>query len=114
VLAGELRFHVIRQGITVDDIPGKLNVVVGKFADLGIVHTEDLSFFVCTYTKARDEVHDKENQAGAAKRVSGAGNGIRELVGKLDPVLVEPAALNNGESIEVGYIVARVLSVPEY
>ncbi len=72
MLAGKLRFHLIRQGIAVDDISCKLNVVVCELSNLGVVHTKDLGFLVCAYAEAGNEVHDKEDQACTAEGVGGA------------------------------------------
>lgn len=107
----ELRLRLIHQRIAIDHITRQFNIVVCELADLSIVHAEDFSFFAGAETQAGDEVHDEEDDAGAAEGVGEARDGVGELVGELDPVAVEPAALDDGEAVEVRYVVARVLLV---
>ena len=48
------------------------DVVVGEFAHLGIVDTNNLGFFVATKTEERNVVHDPQN------------NGLRKSMGRSD------------------------------
>ena len=89
----------------VQDLTGQLNVIVCELADLSIVDTEDLSFFAGTEREAWDQVHDEENDTGSAERVDASGDGVRQLVAELDPVVIEPSSRDFGETIEMRYVV---------
>jgi hypothetical protein len=103
VAAGVLALGV---GGVVQDFAGQFNVVVCELADLGIVDTQDLGFFGGAEGEAGDQVHDEEDEAGSAEGVGTSGDGVSELVAELDPVMVEPAAWNLGEAIEMCYVVS--------
>lgn len=77
-----------------------------KFADFHIVDADDFCFFRGAQAQAGDEIHQEENNAGAEEGVGEAGDAVGELVGELDPVAIKPAALDGGEAVEVGYVVA--------
>lgn len=89
-------------------------VIIGKFAELGIIHTDNFVLWGCAEGETGDEVHDKEDEAGAEEGVGETGNTICELVGKLDPVVVEPAAVNDGEAIEMCYVITLEMLVINY
>ena len=55
--------------------------------------------------KTWDEVEQEEDDAGAAERVDEAGGGAGRLVAELDPVTVEPAALDLGDAVETSNVV---------
>lgn len=93
-------------GHVVQDFTSKLNVVVSKLTDLGVVDTEDFSFFRSAEGKTRNEVHDEKDDACSSERINTTGDGISKLVTKLDPVLVEPSTWNLGETIKMGYVVS--------
>ena len=84
----------------------QLNVIVRKLANLGIVDTQDLSLLGSSEGKTRDQVHDEEDDAGSPERVDTAGDGIGELVSELDPVAVEPSSRDDGETIQVCYVIS--------
>jgi len=83
----------------VQHLSRQLNVVVGELADLRIVNAEDFGFLGCAQREPGDEVHDEEDETGAAEGVYHSADGIRELVAELDPVVVEPSAGDLGEAI---------------
>ena len=45
-------------------------------------------------------MHDPEDDGGDDEGVGKAGDGVSELVGKLDVVVVEPSSRNLGEAVE--------------
>lgn len=47
-------------------------------------------------------MHDPEDEGGDSERVAEASDGVGELVGELDEVLVEPASRDFSEAIEAG------------
>ena len=89
----------------VQDLTGQLNVIVCELADLSIVDTEDLSLFAGTEREAWDQVHDEQDDTGSTERVDASGDGIRQLVAELDPVVVEPSSWDFGEAIKMRYVV---------
>lgn len=89
----------------VQHLARQLYVVVRELANLRIVDTEDLGLLGSAQREAGDQVHDEEDQAGAAERVDTAADGIRELVAELDPVAVEPATGDDAEAVEMCYVV---------
>ena len=86
-------------------LPSQLNVIISELSDLSIVDAEDLGFLRGAQGEAGDQVHDEEDDAGAEEGVGCARDGIGDLVAELNPVLVEPAAVDLGEAIEVRYVV---------
>lgn len=87
-IARELAIALVHQGVAVDDIPRQFDVIVGELANLGIIHAKNFSFFGGAQAQAGDEVHDEEDEAGAAEGVGEAGDGVRKLEGELDPVAI--------------------------
>ena len=59
------RVFAIVVGHVVEDLAGKLNVIVCELANLCVVDAEDLCFFGGAEGEAWDEVHDEEDEAGA-------------------------------------------------
>lgn len=51
-----------------------------KLSKLGIVDTEDFGLFGSAKAQARDQVHNKEDNAGSSERVRKTRNGIGNLV----------------------------------
>lgn len=98
VLALSIR-HIVQH------LTRQLNVIVSELADLRIVDTQDLSFLRGAERETGNQVHDEEDEAGAAERVDAAGDGVGELVAELYPVVVEPAAGDLGKAVEVRYVV---------
>jgi hypothetical protein len=90
----------------VEDLARELDVVVGKLANLGVVDAEDFGLLCDAETKAGDHVHQKEDQASADEGVGAAGERVGQLVGELDPVVVDPAALNDGSVVEMGDVIS--------
>lgn len=78
------------------------NIVVGKLSHLGIIDTDNLCLFSGAQTKAGDKVHDPEDEGGHDERVAETGAAVCELVAELDPVVVDPATVDDGEAVESG------------
>ena len=112
-LGAVLRIPIIRhQRITVNNVSRQLNIIIRELSNLSVVHAQHFGLFRCPQFETGDQVHDEEDEAGAAEGVGEAREGVGELVGELDPVSVEPAAVDDGEAVEVGYVVAvGVMSV---
>ena len=96
------------------------DVVVGEFAHLGIVDTNNLGFFVATKTEERNVVHDPQNNGlrkehGTIRRfntrgrvtpthghdegVGKAGHRVCQLNSELSVVVIEPATRNHRNAI---------------
>ena len=86
-------------------ITGDLNVVVRKLSNLGIVNTHDLILLGGSKAETGNEVDGKENDARAEERVRKTTDGVGQLVGKLDVVLVEPASGDGGGAVKVSNVV---------
>lgn len=99
-LGGELGLRLVVR----DDIAGKLNIVISELSELGIIDTKDLGLLGGAEGKAGDEVHDEEDDAGAAEGVGETSDGVSELVSELDPVTSDPASGDLGGAIEVGNV----------
>jgi len=82
----------------------KTHIVVCELAHFSIIDTDDLGFFVAAETEvaAREVVHEPENDSGHNEGVGQARNRIGELVTQLDPMMVQPPAWDDSESIEAG------------
>jgi hypothetical protein len=93
-------------GDVVEHLAGQLDVVVGELADLCVVDAKDFGFLAGAEGEAGNQVHDEEDEASATEGVESAGGRVRELVAELDPVVVEPAAVDLSEAIEMGYVVS--------
>ena len=100
-------FRLIHQGVPIDDVSRQFHVIIRKFSNFGVVHAQDFCLFGGAKTEAGDQIHDEEDDAGAAEGVGEAGDGVGELIGQLHPVAIEPAAFDQCEAVEVGYVVAE-------
>lgn len=78
----------------VKDFPRKLDIVVCELANLRIVNAQNLGILSRAKAESRDQVHDEEDKAGAAERVKAATKRVSELVSHLNPMLIEPAAVD--------------------
>jgi hypothetical protein len=92
-------------GKIVQDLPSQLNVIVSKLANLSVVDTQDLGLLGSAKLQTRDQVEQEENEAGSAKRVDASGHGISELVAELHPVVVDPAAGDLREAVQMSYVI---------
>lgn len=77
-----------------------LDVVVGKFAQLVVVHAEKLSLFGGTEVETGDLVDNEGDDGADDERVCGAGDDIGELDVQLFPVVVNPAAVGRVHAVE--------------
>lgn len=87
-------------------LASQLNIIVSKLSELCIIHAQCLFILRCSETESRNEVHEEENDTGAEERISEARHAVCELVGELDPVMVEPTAGNLAKAVEMGYVIA--------
>ncbi len=85
----------------------QLDIVVGKLANLGVVDAQDLALLADAQLQAGDQVHDEQDEAGHDEGVAAAREGVGQLDGQLDPVVVEPAAVDDGDAVEAGDVVGR-------
>jgi hypothetical protein len=83
----------------------ELDVIVGKLAQLDVVDAGILLVGRHTQAQAGDQVHQEQDDARQDERIGEAGNGVGELVGELDVVVVDPATGDDGETIESCYVV---------
>lgn len=107
LVARELRFAIVDQSVTIEHIAGELNIIIGEFTNLRIIHPKNLSFFACTKAEAGNEVQQEKDDAGATERVSETGDRVSELVSNLNPVVIEPSTRNHCDAVEMCYVVAR-------
>ncbi len=77
----------------------------GKFANLGVVDTQNLLLLGRTQAETRYQIEQEQNDAGSAKGVSEARDRAGQLVGELDPVLIQPTTLDDCEAVEMGNVI---------
>lgn len=85
----------------------KLNVVIRKLSELTIIETHFLLLSSHAQAEAGYKVHEEQNDAGQNKGIGETGNTVGQLVSELNVVLVEPAAIDLAETIEVRDVVTR-------
>lgn len=88
----------------------KLDIIVGELAKLGIVETQFLLLGRGAQAEARDQIHHEQDDTGDGERPREPGAAVGELVGQLDVVVVEPAAIDLGEAVKVSDVIAVVRS----
>lgn len=80
-----------------------------KLANFHVVDAEHLLFLAGTQFQGwyipADEVEHGEDDASSSKRVSTAGERVGELVAELDPVVIEPAAIDRVEAVEMRNVI---------
>lgn len=117
--AGLRAFH------TVDNVTGDLNIIIlekkmsenvaladprskkaySKFADFGIINTHYLIFLWRAQAKTRNEVHSEKNDTGSEEGICHSSDRVSKLVSQLDIVLVNPAAIDFGDAIQVRNVI---------
>jgi hypothetical protein len=90
-----------------DVIPLLLNEVVCEFTNFGFIDTCDFGFLGRAERETWNQVHEEEDDAGHAERVTEASHAIAELVGELDVVVVEPSTGNESDSIQCRNVICR-------
>lgn len=86
-----------------------LYVVVGELAELGIIDSH--FFFLGSGSElqagkpTREKGQSQQNDAGHGKRVRHSRHRVSQLNGKLNPVLVDPAAINLGDAVQMRNVV---------
>lgn len=86
----------------VQHLPRKLDVVVGKLANLCVVDTQDFCVLAGAQAQTRDHVDDEQDHRGANERIETTSDGVGQLVGQLDPVEIQPASVDDLHVVEVG------------
>jgi hypothetical protein len=86
-------------------VAGDLDVVIGELAELAVVETNLLPLGGDAQRQAGHEVHEEQDDAGHDERVREAGDAVGKLVAELDVVVVDPAAGDLAEAVEVGDVV---------
>lgn len=81
---------------------GELDVIVGKLAELDVVHAELLLLGAGAQGQAGDEVEEEEDEAGQDEGPGKGRDGAGELVAHLDPVMLDPAEGLPGGAVELG------------
>ena len=76
-----------------------------ELANFGVIDTQYLRLFVGTKVETGDQIHTEEDDAGASKRICTACNRVGDLIGKLDPVVIEPSTSNERISVQVSNVV---------
>lgn len=99
-----------RMLIAGQNVAAQLDVVICELAKLAIIKTDILLLRRGTERQAGDEVHQKEDDAGHDERVREAGNTVSELEAELDPVVIEPATRDHGETVEMRNVVAATMN----
>jgi hypothetical protein len=88
-----------------------LRVTYSKFADFNIVNSENL--FLLSHSQFQnwnelsEEVEGCKNDAGTEEGEGGSGDGIRKLVGKLNPMVIEPPTRDMVDAIKMGNVIAN-------
>lgn len=90
----------------VQHLARQLDVIVGELANLGVVDTQDLGFLGGAQMHAWDQVEDEKDERRADEGVGSPGKGVSELVAELDPVVVEPATLDDLDVVQMGDVVS--------
>lgn len=85
----------------------ELDVVVGELAELAVVQAHLLLLGGDAQAEAGDEVHEEEDDAGEDEGVGETGDAVGELVGELDVVVVEPTTGDDGETVEMRYVITE-------
>lgn len=83
-----------------------LNIIVGEFAKLRVVDTDDFGLLRRAEGKTGDEVHDEKDDAGAEEAVGEPRDTVCELISELDVMSIQPAATDRGETVEMSNVVA--------
>lgn len=91
-----------RNGSSVGQVTGQLNVVVGKLAELDVVHAQLLLLGGGAQAQAGDQVEEEEDHAGQGEGPGEGGDSAGELVAHLDPVVFDPAEGFPFGAIELG------------
>jgi hypothetical protein len=85
----------------------------GKLANFDVVNAKHFLLFARPQLQSRDEAAQKvengEDEAGAGKGVAGASKRVGNLVAQLHPVVVEEAAIDGVDAVEVRNVVAASL-----
>lgn len=75
-------------------IPTDFNIVVGKFAQLVVVHAEQFGFFRGPQVETRDEVDDVGDDVGHDKGPAGGGADVGDLHVERPPLVIDPSAFD--------------------
>lgn len=118
IVAGSANNRVTRKAVFILGGLGltrKLDVVVRELANFDVVNTENFLFLSCAKPESRNpgtqETENGKDDTGTAEGVGAASHGVRNLVAKLDPVVVDPTTVNLRGTIKGSNVVtARPLT----
>ncbi|CRK19747.1 hypothetical protein BN1708_000412 [Verticillium longisporum] len=91
----------------VQHLARQLDVVVCELANLGVVNAQDLRVLVHAQPQPRNHVHEEKNHTRAHKRVGASRERVGHLVRNLDPVTVDPPAVDRADVVECRNVVGR-------
>lgn len=97
-----------RQVVTTD-----LNVVVGEFTKLVVVHAEKLSFLGSAKVQTGNLVDGEGDERADDERVCSAGDDVGKLLVQLLPVVLDPATLDRVDAVETDNILGGENTVEE-
>lgn len=117
LVAGRANHRVMRQRVVVLrglGLTSKLDVIISELANLNVVDTKNFLLLGGAEPESREpgaqEAKSTEDNAGTTEGVGTASNRVSNLVAKLDPVVVQPAAVNLSGTIEVGNVITVLMS----
>lgn len=73
-------------------VTADLNVVIGEFAELVVIHTEELGLFRCAEVKSRNHVDAVREEGAHNEGVDGGGYDVGNLLVHLLPLVLDPAS----------------------
>ena len=93
------------------DLAHQLDIVVRELAELDVVDAEFFLFARGAELQRGDvfaqQGHGEQDEGGEGEAPDGAGGAVAQLDGELDPVVVEPTALDQRHAVEVGDVFSR-------
>ncbi len=84
--------RLVRGGRPCQVISSDLDIIVGEFAQLVIIHSEQFGFFRRAEVQTRDVVDDQSKNRRHDESVAGARNNVGDLDVELLVVVIQPAS----------------------
>lgn len=82
----------------------------GKLANLNIINTQDLVLLADPefegWQVVPNELKAGKDQTGSDERICAASEGVGDLIPKLYPVMVQPAALDDSDSVQMSDVIS--------
>jgi hypothetical protein len=106
---------LVLSGSPCEVITADLNIVVGEFAELVVVHTKELSLFGSAEVKTGDLVDDESENGADDESIGGHSNDVCNLHVQLLPVVLDPATWEETsvDTIETNDIASSEKTVEE-